>query len=91
MLVNSIRLNLESTVEQCWKLIDKEIEDFLEEYTVEKDKDSDEMYILTIGYDNQKDLDKTIDEIYYEMGLIADLRNCFIEADISSLDGKKSW
>jgi len=30
MLVNSIRLNLESTVEQCWELIDKEIEDFLE-------------------------------------------------------------
>ena len=30
MLVNPIRLNLESTVEQCWELIDKEIEDFLE-------------------------------------------------------------
>ena len=31
MLVNSIRLKLESPVEQCWELINKEIDDFLED------------------------------------------------------------
>ncbi len=71
--------------------VQKDIEDFLEEYNVKKDADSDGLYILTIGYNNQKDLDETIDEIHHEMASIADLLNCFIEADIYTLDGKKRW
>lgn len=67
------------------------IERFLEEYNVKKSQHHDWEYILTIYYENDEDLDETIHEIYREMSFLADLRHCFIEADISTLGGEKQW
>ena len=58
---------------------------------VKPDRDGCE-YELTIQYEDEKDLERTIDDIYREMDMEADLRNCFIEADIQALDGsERSW
>ena len=48
-------------------------------------------YMLTIPYEDDKDLDSTIDKIFWEMSSTADYRDCFIEANMTSEDGKKSW
>ncbi|MBI3258812.1 MAG: recombinase family protein [Ignavibacteriae bacterium] len=49
-------------------------------------------YELSIPYENEKDLGEQIDEIIRGADRQADMRNCFIEIDISALDGsEKSW
>jgi hypothetical protein len=48
-----------------------------------KEKDGWE-YTLRIPYTNQEDLEKTVYDIYSEMESQANLRNCFIEADITN-------
>ena len=48
-------------------------------------------YEITIPYEDDKDLDEAIDDMLSEMSSTADYRNCFIEADVSTLDGEKSW
>ncbi|MBF0231067.1 MAG: recombinase family protein [Desulfamplus sp.] len=71
----------------------KHIEDFiLSEYDMKKpDKDGWE-YELTIPYENDKDLDDKINSMLQEMDSEADMRNCFIEADVTAMDGSdRSW
>ncbi|MBF0302666.1 MAG: recombinase family protein, partial [Desulfamplus sp.] len=71
----------------------KHIEDFiLSEYDMKKpDKDGWE-YELTIPYENDKDLDDKINSMLAEMDSEADMRNCFIEADVTAMDGSdRSW
>lgn len=48
-------------------------------------------YEITIPYESEKELDDIIDEMLSEMSFIADCRNCFIETDVCTLDGEKSW
>ena len=91
---NTIKLKLFLHVENNSKFVRgkgkvrKEIEDFLEGYDVQKSQHNDWEYVLTVEYDSAEDLEEIIDEIYGEMSFIANMRNCFIEADISTLDGK---
>ncbi|MGD9731496.1 MAG: recombinase family protein [Desulfamplus sp.] len=71
----------------------KHIEDFiLSGYDMKKpDKDGWE-YELTIPYENDKELDDKINRILQEMDSEADMRNCFIETDITAMDGSdRSW
>ena len=49
-------------------------------------------YILTIPFETDKDLESTIYSILNEASSTADGYYCFIEADVSALDGsKRSW
>jgi hypothetical protein len=49
-------------------------------------------YVLTITYRTDEELDQTIYEILREADRLADLRSCFIEADVIALDGsERSW
>lgn len=61
-------------------------------YHMEKpDKDRGE-YILSIPYETDEDLEKTIYDILGEASSTADLRHCFIEADAVAVDDpEKSW
>jgi DNA invertase Pin-like site-specific DNA recombinase len=69
-----------------------EIEEWvLPEYHMEKSRTRDWEYILTIQYTDDEDLDKTIEDIIYEMNSIADRKNCFIEPDFYTLDGEHSY
>ena len=67
------------------------IDDFLRYYQAKKLKNDEGIYILTILYDDEEDLEKTISDIYSEISFLADIRNCYVEADICSLDGERSW
>jgi len=70
----------------------REIENICLSYynMVQEDPDSWE-YTITIPYTTEKELDERIYELYDEMESIADSNNCWTEADISTLDGEKSW
>jgi DNA invertase Pin-like site-specific DNA recombinase len=71
----------------------KQIEDFiLSEYNMKKpDKDGWE-YELTIPYENDNELDDKINSMLAEMDSEADMKNCFIEADVTAMDGSdRSW
>lgn len=48
-------------------------------------------YELTIPYENDEDLDKTINDLLREMWDIADTRNCFIEAEVIALDDSERY
>jgi hypothetical protein len=49
-------------------------------------------YILTLSYDTDEELDALVDDLLREAGQIADLHDCFIEADVRALDGSdRSW
>ena len=49
-------------------------------------------YTLTIPYDDNAELDKRIEDIMMAASNEADMRNCFIEADVVSLDDpERSW
>ena len=65
----------------------QDIEDYvLSRYDMKKkDKDKDGWeYTLKISYTDQEDLEKTVYDIYSEMESQANMRNCFIEADITN-------
>jgi len=71
----------------------KNIEDFiLSEYNMKKpDKDGWE-YELTIPYEDDNELDDKIKQILQKMDSEANLKNCFIEADVTAMDGsERSW
>jgi DNA invertase Pin-like site-specific DNA recombinase len=57
---------------------------------VKKDKDSWE-YVLKIPYENDKELDETINELMKEAGSIADCRNGFTEISVVEPATEKSW
>lgn len=48
-------------------------------------------YILTIPYETEEELNETIEELLGEMHWEADMRHCYVEADISSIDGERYW
>jgi hypothetical protein len=92
-----IKLNLWLRVENNNKFVRgkgkvrAEIEDYLEAYYNGKKLDKDGWeYEFTVPYKDSKDLDDSIYEIVGEMDSMADCRNCFIETDITSGDGR-SW
>ena len=64
----------------------------LSQYAMEKKGDSWE-YTLTISYRTDEELDRIIyEDILREADNLADLRYCFIEADVRALDGSdRSW
>lgn len=47
-------------------------------------------YELTIPYENDNELDDKIKKMFQKMDSEANLRNCFIEADITAMDGSNS-
>lgn len=57
---------------------------------VKKDKDSWE-YVLKIPYENDKELDETINELMEEAGYLAELRNGFTEMSVVEPATGKSW
>lgn len=69
----------------------EDIEDYVF-YNYGMKKLDDCEYELSIPYENKKDLDEQVDDIIRGADRQADMRNCFIEIDISALDGsEKSW
>ena len=48
-------------------------------------------YEITVPFENDEDLDETIDDMLGEMNRTADYRNCFVGADVHTLDGEKFW
>jgi DNA invertase Pin-like site-specific DNA recombinase len=71
-----------------------EIEQFiLSQFAMEKLDKHNCRYILSIPYTSDEELDSIIyDEIMAEAEHTADMRNCFIEADIFSVDDpERSW
>jgi DNA invertase Pin-like site-specific DNA recombinase len=71
-----------------------EIEQFIfSKFAMEKLDKHNGRYILSIPYTSDEELDSIIyDEIIAEAGHTADMRNCFIEADIFSVDDpERSW
>lgn len=64
----------------------------LSQYAMEKHPNG-HAYTLTISYDTDEDLERIItEEILREAANLADLRYCFIEADVRALDGSgRSW
>jgi len=46
----------------------------------------------TIPYENDNELDDKINRMLAEMDSEADIKNCFIEADVTAMDGSdRSW
>jgi hypothetical protein len=74
------------------KAID-DIERFvLEHYDMEKPSKDRGKYILSIPYETEEELEKTINDILREAAMNADDRHCFIEADVVSVDDpERSW
>ncbi len=64
----------------------------LSQYAMEKQGNGWE-YILTLSYRTDEDLDRIIyDDILREADTLADLRSCFLEADVRALDGsERQW
>ncbi|MBF0510019.1 MAG: hypothetical protein HQK57_13985 [Deltaproteobacteria bacterium] len=70
----------------------EDIERFvLREYNMKKPEKDGWEYELTIPYENDADLDKTIYDILAEMESTADIRHCFIEANVTAIDSDRSW
>lgn len=67
----------------------EEIErDILSQYQMEKDGHD---YILTIPYETDEDLEKTIYDMLREAAWAADLKYCIIETDVRALDGSDRY
>ena len=69
----------------------QDIENYvLYDYDVKKSDDCE--YELKIPYEDEKDLEKQIDEIVSGIDSQADMRNCFTEISVRALDGSdKYW
>jgi excisionase family DNA binding protein len=64
----------------------------LSQYKMNKKWKDGSDYTLTIPYETDKDLEKTIYDMLQEADTLADLRYCFIEADVRALDGSgRHW
>ncbi len=64
----------------------------LRRYAMRKPDATRSDYILTLTYGTDAELDATIDDILCEAGQIADLHDCFTEADVQAFDGSdRSW
>jgi DNA invertase Pin-like site-specific DNA recombinase len=71
----------------------EEIEMFiLRRYKMEKSKDSRWEYLLSIPYTTDEELDNIINDLLQEAQNMADLRNCFTEGSVMSIDDPdRSW
>ena len=63
----------------------------LNRYDMRKPDKNGWEYELTIPYENDKDLDTIIYDILAEMDSAADMRNCFIETDVTAVGSDRSW
>jgi hypothetical protein len=63
----------------------------LSEYNMKKLNKDGWDYELTISYENDEDLDETIYDMLSEIDAMADLRNCFTEADVTAIGSDRSW
>jgi len=64
----------------------------LRRYAMRKPDANRSDYILTLTYGTDAELDATIYDILREADQIADLHDCFTEADVRALDGSdRSW
>jgi hypothetical protein len=64
----------------------------LSQYSMSKKWDDGAEYTLTIPYETDEDLEKTIYDMLQEADSLADLRHCFIETDVRALDGSdRRW
>ena len=65
----------------------------LRQYAMEKTPPNGWEYTLTMSYRTDEELDRIIyDTILREADSLADMRYCFIEADVRALDGSdRSW
>ncbi len=64
----------------------------LRRYAMRKPDANGNGYILTLTYGTDAELDATIYDILCEADQIADLHDCFTEADVRALDGSdRSW
>jgi len=94
----TIKLNLWLRVERNSKFVrgKKKAREEIEHYVLaplnakktEKDRWD---YEITLSYDDDEDLERQIYALYGEMESTADLRNCFIEADIWDPETERSW
>jgi hypothetical protein len=66
-------------------------EHYLSQYQYQKLYKDGYDYILTIPYETEEELNETIEELLGEMHWEADMRHCYVEADISSIDGERYW
>ncbi|MCB1067654.1 MAG: recombinase family protein [Simkania sp.] len=87
----SIRVENNSKYVRGKKRSIEDIENYvLYDYDVKKLDDCE--YELKIPYENEKDLEREIDEIVRGIDSQADLRNCFTEISVRALDGSdKYW
>jgi len=61
-------------------------------YQMRKPKPDRGEYVLTIPYETDEELDRTIEDMLTEASHTADYRHCFIKADVQSLDDPdRSW
>ena len=97
-LYKSIELELQLEVENNSKFVRQkkkareEIELLvLSSYSMIKLDKEGYRYKLILPYENDKQLDYAVSSILEKMDLMADSRNCFIEADIFSEKLDKSW
>jgi len=60
-------------------------------YGMEKPYQDGWTYILTIVYRSEEDLDTIIYDILREADALADRHSCFIEADVTALDGSERY
>ena len=97
-LYKSIELELQLEVENNSKFVRQkkkareEIELLvLSSYSMIKLDKEGYRYKLILPYENDKQLDYAVSSILEKMDLMADSRNCFIEADIYSEKLDKSW
>ena len=65
--------------------------DILSQYQMKKKWEDGHDYILTIPYDTDEGLEKTIYDIIREAAWAADLRYCIIETDVRALDGSDRY
>ncbi len=48
-------------------------------------------YVLKVTYGSDEELEKTVYEIINEADSLADLRDCFIEIDVTHKESDKHW
>jgi DNA invertase Pin-like site-specific DNA recombinase len=96
-LMKMMRVEVYLTVENNNKFVRgkkrsiEEIESYIF-YEYNMKKIGDRKYELSIPYEDEKDLDEKVDEIFREAERHADMRNGFIEMSVAALDGsEKQW
>jgi DNA invertase Pin-like site-specific DNA recombinase len=66
--------------------------DILARYSMRQLSPNGHEYELMIPYEDDADLDETINDLIQDAANIADLRHCFIECEVTALDGsERRW